>query len=121
LYEVKGNVTPALDACVGFRLASGEEFEAVIDTGFNGALVLPEEVARELALPVVNYIECSLAGDVAHEADVAVASIEWFGEIREVQVVVMPAGYLIGTQLLAGTRLTIDYEERAVLIEKKSS
>ena len=120
MYEIKGDVTPTLDACVRFRLVSGEEMEAVVDTGFNGALVLPEEVVRELELPIVNYIECSLAGEVAYEADVAIAYVEWFGEIREVRVIVMPAGFLIGTQLLAGTRLTIDYEERTVLIAKKS-
>ncbi len=120
MYEVEGKVNSALEACVKLSLASGEEIEVVIDTGFNGDLALPQELVQDLSLPFITQTECTLAGDITHKADVAAAHIEWLGEIHEVRVIVMPAGFLLGTQLLEGTRLTIDYDERTVLIEKKS-
>lgn len=120
MYEVEGKVNSALEACVKLSLASGEEIEVVIDTGFTGDLALPQEVVQDLSLPIVTQTRCTLAGGVTYRADVAIAYIEWLGEICEARVIVMPAGHLIGTQLLEGTRLTIDYDERTVLIEKKS-
>jgi clan AA aspartic protease len=121
LYKVNGRLTEkSLEALVCLQVIGGVEIEAIIDTGFTGALMLPEEIVEELGLPWVAFEKCFLAGNVEDEADLVSAQVEWLGEVRRVDVIVKP-GYLIGTQLLAGTRLTIDYDEGTVLIEKKST
>jgi hypothetical protein len=60
-----------------------------------------------------------LAGNVEDSADLFSVQVEWLGEVKRVDVIAK-SGFLIGTQLLEGTRLTIDYEEKTFLIEKKT-
>ncbi len=117
MFKVSGRLTESLEACVRLRLIGGVEVEVIVDTGFTGALLLPEEIVEALGLPFIGFEKCFLAGNVEDEADLFSAQVEWLGEVRRVDVIAKP-GFLIGTQLLAGTRLTIDYAERTVLIAK---
>ena len=52
-------------------------------------------------------------------ASVALGEIEWLGEQRTVEVILSESDdVLIGTEMLAGARLLIDYANRTVLIVK---
>ncbi len=119
--SISGNVTATLEARVSLRLVGGRagdlEVEVVIDTGFDGSLVLPADLASCLNLPVVSHEIFSMIGGAQDSADVALAQIEWLGEVRRVDVILKDA-FLLGIALLDGTRLFIDYANRTMRIDK---
>lgn len=115
--KLAGRVTSLLSPVVNLPLIGGVEVEAIVDTGFDATLTLPSEVVDKLGLPFVMRVEARLARGVKQLVNIVSAQIEWLGEVRHIDVVVMPA-CLIGAELLNGTRLTIDYEAGTVLIEK---
>jgi predicted aspartyl protease len=101
---------------------------ALIDTGFNGYLLTNHNVAQQLdfRLPGIE-ISVELAGHTVRRFELADGRIDWFGEIRQVPVLVSsdePAmstvadepWILIGTALLNPHRLIIDFSTRRVLI-----
>lgn len=83
---------------------------AVIDTGFNGALSLPEPLARRCRWRWIGYESYEIAtGDIVQEK-VFLGNIRWFGRVQEVYAVASHAkDILIGTQLLRHKRLIIDF------------
>ena len=92
-------------------------FPAVIDTGFNGTLSLPDPLIRRLGLRWIGHESYEIAaGDVVWEK-VFVGRIRWFGRIQEVDVLASHAkDILIGTRLLEDHRLIIDFRKRHVRI-----
>ena len=102
---------------VEIRFRGGESFECVVDTGFNGALMLPRLFVDHLQMPVIGELPFELVGGAKILGQVALAHIEWLDEEREVEVVVSD-GYdaLIGTELLTGTTLNINYVTRVITI-----
>jgi len=116
-----GRVNEAPEPVVTVRLVGGLagdlEVECVVDTGFTGALVLPRAVVEQLGRPVVTHEEFRMVGGARDSADIALAQVHWLGEVRRVDVIVKEA-YLLGAALLAGTRLTVDYDAGTVLIER---
>jgi predicted aspartyl protease len=51
--EEKGLVNENLEAVLEVRLTDGAAIECVLDTGFNGSLLLPKSFAEENSLPFV--------------------------------------------------------------------
>ena len=51
--EETGRVTGAREALLRLRLTAGETVECLVDTGFTGALVLPQSLVARLNLPIV--------------------------------------------------------------------
>jgi clan AA aspartic protease len=96
----------------------GESVEFVIDTGFEGDLALPAELARRLCGPVVGARRRMLAD--GRRVDVQVHEIElpWQDEDRLTEVLVLEGTPLLGTVLLEGHHLHVEVEEGGeVLIE----
>ncbi len=121
--SVAGRVNERLEPVVTVRLVGGPdgwtEVECVIDTGFlGGFLALPQEVIEHLGLVVTGYEQVETVGSAVLSADVTDGQMEWLGEVRSVNIIVVSNSYLIGSQLLEGTRLTIDYGQRTVSIER---
>ncbi len=113
-----GKVTALREAWVGVRFGTGETGQALVDTGFDGALVLPRAFVTQLGLPIVGSLLFELVGGAQMRADVALAAVDWLGEIQLVEVVINDGrDSLVGTELLAGARLTIDYSAQTVRIE----
>jgi clan AA aspartic protease len=122
--SVAGRVNERLEPVVAVRLVGGPagrtEVECVVDTGFLGAaLVLPQEVIDELGLVVTGYEEVATVGGATVTADVTIGQVEWLGEVRSVSIIIIGESYLIGSHLLDGTRLTVDYAGRTVNIEQQ--
>src|SRR2546423_1765881 len=119
--SVTGRVNEALEARVALHLTDklgGElEVECIVDTGFDGALVLPGEIIERLGLAVISHEIIFMVGDLQDSADVALAKVRWLGEVRSVDVI-LKDDYLLGTALLDGARLTIDYARHTVIIDK---
>lgn len=110
-----GRVTAAREALLRLRLTAGETVECLVDTGFTGALVLPQSLVTRLGLPIVGREVFEMVGGQRFVAGVALAEIEWLGATRTVRVIIS-ADSLLGTELLAGTQLTIDYVGHTVSI-----
>ena len=81
-----------------------------MDTAFNGGLALPRAVAAGLGLPQEASAEAVLADGSTVALEAFGCYLDWFGGTYRTQVVAGDGTYpLLGTQLLAGRRLTIDY------------
>lgn len=110
-----GRVTATREALLRLRLSAGETVECLVDTGFTGALVLPQALVTRLKLPVVGREVFEMVGGRQFIASVAFADIEWLGETRTVRVIVSD-DTLLGTELLEATRLIIDYIDHTLSV-----
>ena len=120
--SLAGSVNDRLEPVVTVRLVGGPEgrteVECVVDTGFIGAaLVLPHEVIDGLGLVITGHEQFDMVGGARTSADVTIGRVEWLGEVRSVLIIVSES-YLVGSHLLEGTRLMIDYGGRTVTIER---
>lgn len=91
------------------------EIEFVVDTGFEGALTLPPDAVAALGLPFFQEMDANLANDVSIKTDVHVATIVWRGQELEAAVLVMGRRPLLGTALLDGHHLGIDFADNGAV------
>lgn len=120
--SVVGRVNERLEPLVPIRLVGGPtgwtEVECVVDTAFIGAaLVLPQDIIDELGLVVTGHEQIAMVGGALTSADVAIGQVEWLGEVRWVSIIISES-YLAGSHILDGTRLTVDYANLTVSIER---
>lgn len=88
---------------------------AVIDTGFNGFLTLPSKIISSLVLPW-NAFETVTLGDGSETLfDLYVANIVWNGKFRDIYVAQSETEPLVGTALLHGYSLHIDFTSGGVV------
>lgn len=88
-----------------------EHAEAVIDTGFNGFVVLPDSLVATLGLPYHTCTMATLADGTNVTLAIYKATIVWHGHDRSVYVLAADGGLLIGMALLYGNRVTLDVIE----------
>lgn len=120
MVEETGRVSADREALLRLRLIAGETVECLIDTGFTGALVLPQSLITRLGLPIVAREVFEMVGGQRFIASVAMAEVEWLGTVRAVRVIVSE-DTLLGTELLDGTRLVIDYLAHTVTINDEEN
>lgn len=118
--EETGRVTATREALLRLQLAAGETVECLVDTGFTGALVLPQSLVTRLSLSIVGRELFEMVGGQRFVASVALAEIEWLGQIRTVRVIVSE-DTLLGTELLERTRLTVDYRGYTVTVSDEEN
>jgi clan AA aspartic protease len=117
---VKGFVDDGLRALLRVPVSAsrdGNRTEIVvwIDTAFNGGLVIPRKQIAELGLVKESSAEAVLADGRTVALETFACSFEWFGNSYETQVVASDGEYpLLGTMLLDGHRLHIDYGAKTV-------
>ena len=88
--------------------SSSLEFSFIIDTGFEGGLVLPSRLARQLSLPPSGVTDRALANGVIVKVPVLEVVALWEGERRYTELLVMEGNALIGTEFLADHLLTVE-------------
>jgi clan AA aspartic protease len=86
----------------------------VIDTGFDGELILPRTLVA--ALTHRGTYHAGLADGRYVALDYYEASIMWHGSPRTVRVLQSGAVALLGMELLQGSRLTMDAAPGGVLM-----
>ena len=92
---------------------------AVVDTGFTGALTLPEPIVSDLGLDQQELREIILADGRRQLRPVLRAELLWHGQPIDVLAYMMGDQPMIGTALLSPCRLTIDlWPGGAVIIEE---
>ena len=127
---IRGIVRPrsedgtGLEAWVNIEVAGSERIfrtlPAVVDTGATDWLTLPESVVRELGLRHTGSRRVHQAHGPPIQANVYAIWVAWHGRMRRVFA---EAGNetLIGTDLLADSRLTIDWWDGGdVIIEERT-
>ncbi len=91
------------------------EIEAWIDTAFNGGLAMPRKRIAELGLVKESSAEAILADGRSVELETFACFVDWFGDCYETQIPASDGEYpLLGTMLLDGHHLDIDYGAKTV-------
>ena len=111
----RGFFTPEGEPAVRLRVQRGEgdgrQIEAVIDTGFNGDLTLPPDLIAALALPEATEEEVVLGDGTIRVVQLYVASVVFAEQTRRVFMGKAPTTPLVGTDLLQGFSLRVDFWE----------
>ena len=84
------------------------ELEAVVDTGFNGFIILPADLIEELELPFLNSSQAFLADDREVNVQVHQATLAWDGVHRRVRATASGTTALVGMQMMTDHRLEMD-------------
>ena len=95
------------------------ELSAIIDTGYNGEVILSENKIQEMGLEFLGTIDTELADGRIVELDLFRGRIKWFGRIQEVAVGASRSeDTLLGTLLLADCELDINFKDGWAKIEQ---
>jgi len=112
---IKGRVNAHREALVPLHLrgSKGEEhaIEAVIDTGYNGFLTLPQTLIELLGLPYLRSSRAILGDGSSIEFDIHEATAIWNGRLRRIPVDAADVNPLLGMGLLYGHELSIEVIE----------
>ena len=101
--------------------AAGElqRCEVIVDTGFTGWLVLPEEDIRRLALTGGGSRDSVIASGSMERFDYYGTSASWHGQLRTIEVFQSIDQPLLGMELLEGSRVSVDaWDGGSVIIEE---
>jgi clan AA aspartic protease len=116
-----GSVTARREAWLRVRTSDGETLDCLIDTGFDGALVLPRSEASRLNLTILGRVPIIGVGRIRSVADIAELEVDWLGEGRAVEVIISDGDdSLLGTELLDGSRLMVDYINYTVTVSDEA-
>lgn len=98
---------------------AGSTWRAIVDTGFNGDLELPQELASSLNAKYVGRVSAFLAANQRIEEDLFVVEVPFDDQVIHAQATFNDGReILLGTNLLHGHRLIVDFPGRTVLIER---
>ena len=91
---------------------------ALIDTGFDGALMLSLPAALQIGLRLSNMVQVELADGSIKKEFVFEAKVIFDGETRPVEILLTSSDEnLLGTALLRDQRLTIDFSQQLLTID----
>ncbi len=107
-----GVVTDELEATLPLHIpiASGEAelVTAVIDTGFNGYLTLPDDLLHRAGFSFHSYAQAELGDGNTVTLRKFEGDVLWYGVRRPVTALETNAAPLVGMAFLAGQRLVVD-------------
>lgn len=95
------------------------ELPAIVDTGYNGEVILPESKIQEMGFEFLGTIDGELANGQIVEIELFKGRLKWFDKVQEVAVGASQSDdTLLGTLLLANSELNIDFKQGQVKIER---
>lgn len=96
-----------------------QKLAAIVDTGFNGDLELPEILRGVLNPRFIGSVRSDLAGDVSIEEDVFEVTMDFDGRVVVAEASFSRASLgLVGTHFLRDYRLTIDFVARTLVLAR---
>jgi len=114
---IAGHVTDDGVPVINIQFA-GREWTAIVDTGFNGELELPRALQQHVNAQIVGRVFSLLAGGHRIEEDAYLVDFQFDGQTVCVQATFADSSeILLGTRLLHGHRLEIDFRTGTVLID----
>ena len=100
-------------------LIASQDWEATIDTGFNGDLELPETLRNSLNARYVGRVTSALAAGQTIEEDIYLVDFPFDGKVVQAETTfVAEHQILIGTHLLREYRLQINFVSQTVGLER---
>ena len=131
LSKVTGRVDRLGRPVVRIEIPGGESFLALIDTGFNGELMVAKVDAQMLGLTITTKVaDVTVAGDLVQSVLEGIGSIRWLDVTRRVEIHISTAVphrtmdddpiAMIGTRLLSPHLLLIDFVQGTVEIETQT-
>lgn len=117
---ISGRVNEQREAVVALQVTGlADPVDAVVDTGFSGAVCLAREVAEELSLHPVGAEAYELGDGSMTQMNVYLIGVRWFDDERVVRAILTESRQsVIGTELLRGCRLEIDFAARTVSVQR---
>lgn len=95
--------------------------EAIVDTGFNGALCLPITIINQLGLKKMGSFHYILADGNLAKTDSYYLDLEWLGQKKGIDIISSNDEIaLIGMELLQEARTTLDPQRSILTIEPSS-
>ena len=91
-------------------------FQAVMDTGFTGAVALPAPDVQRLGLSNPQTERVRFANGESGGCDVYQTNVIWDGTEMGVDIYAIGAEPLVGMALLRGSRVTIDVTEGGPIV-----
>jgi clan AA aspartic protease len=121
LYLVQAErMTPTIEVTLRGHTRS-VQIQAIIDTGFVGALCLPMDVASWIGAEIAGWGKLRVADGSEAQLPNAFCEIELLGETANVRAFVTDApDVLIGTELLQNCRLEIDFDSGTLQLTRKT-
>lgn len=117
--EIKGWLDegkPMIDICLE---GTEDTIDVLVDTGFNGELMLTKEKIKELSLSFIGDDEYMTASGDVMPTTVHIGLIRWFGRTRKIAVLATSGkANLIGMELLHFYRLDIARFQNRLIISK---
>ncbi|ETX00225.1 hypothetical protein [Candidatus Entotheonella palauensis] len=96
------------------------EFEAIIDTGFDGGLCLPRSLAEQIALQEMGMQRVELADGSQHIEPLFLGEVVFDGVRQWADIsLTQGADALLGTALLKNYQLEIRFRSRTVVLLKE--
>ena len=85
--------------------------EFIVDTGYEGDITMPPDLARQVDAMEMGSRRQSLADGTIHRIPLYQTALEWEGEQRTVEMLVLGGQPLIGTDLLGDMLLQVEVTE----------
>lgn len=116
---IRKDSRPAISLFVGWDLGV-RDIIAIVDTGFSGELKVPPRMIEELGLNITHAQPVLLATEEITQVPAALAFVAMDGTTEEVDVLITEGMPVVGVGLLKrfGFKLTIDFKDNTVLLEK---
>lgn len=115
---IRGTVSSSGVPTITLSIA-GQDWIAIIDTGFNGDLELHEDLRDLLSTRYVGRVTSALAGGQTIEENVYLVDFPFEGQTVQVEATFVSGGQiLIGTHLLREYRLEVNFVSKTVELER---
>ena len=95
--------------------AGTQDIEALVDTGFNGGLTLSTESIAALGVPEKTVMEVTLADGRVRDVQTYVGAVALNGKSKRVLIAESPTTPLLGTDLLWGFSLYIEFQSNGTV------
>ena len=109
---ITGKITTNREAIIELEIIGSnqkrDKIKAVIDTGFNGYLTLPNDLINYLKLQLAGSRHVTLGDGNVVVLDMYFAKVLWHGQEREILTLEAEGGPLVGMSLLYGNRVLLE-------------
>lgn len=120
--SVNGWWTTELSPHLEILTPTGESLDLVVDSGFNGELILPVALINKLGLREEGPVQAELADGSIIWTTLYAGEILWFGQRKQVWIQATNSDEgLLGTQLFQGCKVELDPDADLVVFRKKSA
>lgn len=121
---IAGKINHGLEAVIIVDFVGSDgllhSLEAVLDTGYNGDLTLPQGTIQQLGLVLLGQRSATLASGESVVLNAYLGTVSWHGLPRQVVILQTDEEPLLGMSLLQDSRVILEvWDDGGVLIEDR--